>query len=90
MSKHDEIIDKIVERLRFQDEHGVDFHQEPYKGDFFRLFVEAAEEGDGLRADRLGGMIDARAPELLHGKNWALLRPAWPEWDYVWSRAKSR
>jgi hypothetical protein len=53
MSKHDEIVDKIVERLRFQDEHGVDFHQEPYKGDFFRLFVEAAEEGDGLRAARL-------------------------------------
>jgi hypothetical protein len=87
----DEVVDKIIEQLRLQDKHGGYFHQEPYKGDFFRLFVEAAETGDdGLRADRLTSMIDARAPEVIDGKNWPLLRAAWPEWDYAWSRAKSK
>jgi hypothetical protein len=35
---HDEVVDKIIEQLRFQDQQGGDFHQEPYKGDFFRLY----------------------------------------------------
>jgi hypothetical protein len=85
---HDKIVDDIIQLLRSQDEYGGYFHQEPYKGDFFRLFVVAAEEGEGLKADRLHSLIAARAPELFDGKNWPLLFAAWPEWDYVWSRAK--
>ncbi|SHG80788.1 hypothetical protein [Bradyrhizobium erythrophlei] len=85
---HENIADQIIDRLRFQDTQGGYFHQEPYKGDFFRLFVAAADEGNGLRADRLHGLVASRAPELLDGKNWPLLYAAWSEWDYAWSRAR--
>lgn len=81
-----EIVDKIIKQLRFNDERGGYFHQEPYKGDFFDLFVEASKEGDGLRADRMTSIIGARAPELFDGKNWPLLLAAWGEWDYVWDK----
>jgi hypothetical protein len=86
--KRDKVVDQIIGLLRSQDKHGGHFHQEPYKGDFFRLFVLANEEGSGLKADRLHNLIAARAPELFEGKNWPLLYAAWPEWDYAWSRAK--
>jgi hypothetical protein len=85
---HEEVVDQIIEQLKFQDKHGGYFHQEPYKGDFFRLFVAAAEEDNGLRADRLHSLVAARAPELFDGENWPLLYAAWPEWDYAWSQAK--
>jgi hypothetical protein len=86
--KHDKIVDQIIALLRSHDRHGGDFHQEPYKGDFFRFFVLSNEEGSGLKADRLHSLIAARAPELFDGKNWPLLYAAWPEWSYAWSRAK--
>jgi hypothetical protein len=85
---HDKVADEIIGLLKWQDEHGGYFHQEPYKGDFFRLFVAAVEEGAGLKADRLHSFVASRAPELFDGKNWPLLYAAWPEWDYAWSRAK--
>jgi hypothetical protein len=85
---HDKIVDQIITLLRSQDKHGGYFHQEPYKGDFFRLFVLANERGAGLKADRLHSLIAARAPELFDGWNWPLLYAAWPEWEYAWSRAK--
>jgi hypothetical protein len=84
---HDKIVDQVIKLLRSQDKHGGHFHQEPYKGDFFRLFVLANERGPGLKADRLHSLVAQRAPELLEGKNWHLLYAAWPEWDYAWSRA---
>ncbi|SDJ47149.1 hypothetical protein SAMN05216338_105064 [Bradyrhizobium sp. Rc2d] len=87
---HSEIVDKIIEQLRIQDKNGGYFHQEPYKSDFFRLFVEAAEEGDGLRADRLWSLVGERAPELFNGNTWPLLLDAWPEWDYAWSYVRWR
>jgi len=86
--KHDEIIEQIITLLRSHEKHGGYFHREPYKGDFFRLFVLANERGAGLKADRLQSLIASRAPELFDGKNWPLLYAAWPEWDYAWSRAK--
>jgi hypothetical protein len=85
---HDKTVDEIISLLRRQDKQGGFFHQEPYKGDFFRLFVAAANEGEGLRADRLHGIIASRAPELFDGKNWPLLFAAWPQWDYAWYHAK--
>jgi hypothetical protein len=85
---HNKTIDEIISLLRHQDKYGGYFHQEPYKGDFFRLFVAAAGEGKGLRADRLHSIVSSRAPELFDGKNWPLLFAAWPEWDYAWSHAK--
>jgi hypothetical protein len=60
--KRDKVVDQIIGLLRSQDKHGGHFHQEPYKGDFFRLFVLANEEGSGLKADRLHNLIAARAP----------------------------
>jgi len=85
---HGKIVDEIIGLLRRQDEQGGFFHQEPYKGDFFRLFVAATGEGNGLRADRLHDIIASRAPELFDGENWPLLFAAWSEWDYAWSRAR--
>jgi hypothetical protein len=85
---HEKVVDRIIDQLRFQDAHGGYFHQEPYKGDFFRLFVAATEEGDGLKADRLHSFVASRAPELFDGKNWPLLYAAWSEWDYAWAHAK--
>ena len=86
--EHDGVVDRIIDLLRSQDKQGGFLHQEPYKSDFFRLFVTAAGEGDGLRADRLHGIIASRAPDVFDGKTWPLLFAAWPEWDYAWSRAK--
>ena len=68
---HDKIVDQIITLLRSQDKHGGYFHQEPYKGDFFRLFVLATERGAGLKADRLHSLIAARAelsPNLGDGR----------------------
>jgi hypothetical protein len=42
---HDKIVDQVITLLRLQGKHGGHFHQEPYKGDFFRLFVLANERG---------------------------------------------
>src|ERR1017187_8046355 len=72
----DEIVDQIITLLRSHEKHGGYFHQEPYKGDFFRLFVLANECGAGLKADRLRSLIASRAPELFDGKNWPLLYAA--------------
>jgi hypothetical protein len=58
---HNKIVDQIITLLRSQDKHGGYFQQEPYKGDFFRLFVLANERGAGLKADRLHSLIAARA-----------------------------
>jgi hypothetical protein len=85
---HDEIVDKIVALLSSHDKYGGYFHREPYKSDFFRLFVLANERGTGLKAGRLHDLIAARAPEVFEGKNWPLLYAAWPEWEYAWSRFK--
>jgi hypothetical protein len=86
---HDKVVDEIIGLLRSQDKHGGYFHQEPYKGDFFRLFVLADEEGAGLKADRLHSLVASRTPELFDGRNLPLLYAAWPEWDYAWSHAKT-
>jgi hypothetical protein len=40
--KHDEIVEGVITLLRqHQDNLRGSFHQEPYKGDFFKLFAAA-------------------------------------------------
>src|ERR1700682_4205205 len=63
----DEIVDGIIRLLRARDELGGHFQQEPYKGDFFRLFVAASETGllkqsapKSLKLDSLISIISAR------------------------------
>jgi hypothetical protein len=85
---HEKIVDRIIDQLRFQDAHAGYFHQEPYKGAFFRLFVAAAEEGDGPKAYRLRSFVASRAPGIVRRNKLALLYAAWSEWDYVWAHAK--
>ena len=41
----DEIVSEIIQLIRTRDELGGYFQQEPYKGDFFRLFVAAFDAG---------------------------------------------
>ena len=72
---HEEITDQIVALLRPHDKHDGHFHQEPYKSDFFRLFVFANERGAGLKAARLHTLIAARAPEVFDGANWPCSTP---------------
>jgi hypothetical protein len=43
----DEIVNEIIRLIKTRDELGGHFQQEPYKGDFFRLFVAAFPAGDG-------------------------------------------
>jgi hypothetical protein len=85
---HDEIAEQIVALLRSHDKHGGHFHREPYKSDYFRLFVLASERGGGLKTARLDGMIAARAPDVFDGENWPSLYAAWQESEYAWSRLK--
>ena len=41
----DEIVDEIIRLIRTRDELGGYFQQEPYKGEFFQLFVAAWDAG---------------------------------------------
>ena len=91
----DEIVDGIIRLLRARDELGGHFQQEPYKGDFFRLFVAASEAGllkqsapKSLKLDSLISIISARDPDIFDGKTWPMFSAAWPEWDYAWTHAK--
>jgi hypothetical protein len=91
----DEIVNEIIKLLTTRDELGGYFQQEPYKGDFFRLFVAAYEAGllkdsaaKSLKHDSLVSIICARDPDVFDGKTWPMLSAAWPEWDYAWSHGK--
>ena len=91
----DEIVDEIIRLIRTRDELGGYFQQEPYKGDFFRLFVAAFDAGllrptapKSLKLDSLISIIGARDPDVFDGETWPMFSAAWPEWDYAWSRAK--
>jgi hypothetical protein len=91
----DEIVDEIIQLTRTRDELGGYFQQEPYKGDFFRLFVAAFDAGllkptapKSLKLDSLIDIIGVRDPDVFDGETWTMFSAAWPEWDYAWSRAK--
>ena len=40
-----EIVNEIIRLVRARDTNGGHFHDEPYKGDFFRLFIAAWDAG---------------------------------------------
>ena len=91
----DEIVNEIIRLIRTRDELGGYFQQEPYKGDFFRLFLAAVDAGllkptapKSLKLDSLISIIGTRDPDVFDGETWPMFSAAWPEWDYAWSRAK--
>jgi hypothetical protein len=90
----DEIVNEIIRLIRTRDQLGGHFQQEPYKGDFFRLFVAAFDAGllkasapKSLKLDSLISAISVRDPEISDGETWSIFSAAWPEWDYAWSHA---
>ena len=91
----DEIVTEIIRLIRIRDELGGHFQQEPYKGDFFRLFVAACNAGlmkqsapRSLKLDSLISIISARERVVFDGETWRMFSAAWPEWDYAWAHAK--
>ena len=92
MSK--ESIVQALEVLLRQHKTGVrgSAQQEPYKGDFFRQFAEAFNEGlfdhsaqsDLLTPDALLDSLTSRSPELLKLDAWHTLHACWREWAYAW------
>ena len=91
----DEIVAEIIRLIRTRDELGGYFQQEPYKGDFFQLFVAAWDAGlfrptapRSLRLESLTSIIQARDPDVFDGETWPMLSAAWPEWQYAWAHAK--
>jgi hypothetical protein len=78
------------------DTNGGHFHDEPYKGDFFRLFIAAWDAGllkrtgpKSLKLDSLISIVGDRDPAIFDGETWLMFCAAWPEWDYAWSQAKA-
>jgi hypothetical protein len=91
----DEIVNEIIRLIRTRDELGGHFQQEPYKGDFFQLFVAAWDAGlfshtapRSLKLDSLTSIIEARDPGVFDGETWPRFAIAWPEWQYAWVHAK--
>jgi hypothetical protein len=91
-----EIVNEIIRLVRARDTNGGHFHDEPYKGDFFRLFIAAWDAGllkrtgpKSLKLDSLISIIGDRDPAIFDGETWLMFCAAWPEWDYAWSQAKS-
>jgi hypothetical protein len=95
MVSTNEIVDPVIELLRQHNENlrGT-IHQEPYKGDFFRLFADAFNSGmmsryhDCLYADALRDAINERAPDMLDTKTWHELYSMWSAWTYAWQHAE--
>ncbi len=99
----DEIINQIVEYLD-QHLHGMRgaMGQEPYKGDFFKLFEEAHRGGymyvsssPRLTADGLIDPVRARwftSDEDDEQREQLLhqLMAMWGEWRYAWDRLENR
>jgi hypothetical protein len=89
----EEILVKIEELLR-QHKEGLrgSIHQEPYKGDFFRLFAAAYNGGlmdspshsGYLSADAMIDALASRAPDLNDQKTCENLYTFWLEWTYAW------
>ena len=91
-----EIVNEIIRLVRARDTNGGHFHDEPYKGDFFRLFIAAWDAGllkrtgpKSLKLDSLIRIIGDRDPAIFDGETWLMFCAAWPEWDYAWSQAKA-
>lgn len=69
-------------------------HQEPYKGDFFRLFATAFNAGliespgqpGHLSADALTDILSEKFPETVDNETFHNLHTFWQEWTYAWKR----
>ena len=96
----DEIIKRIIDYLdgHLGGSRG-SMHQEPYKGDFFKLFREAYDNGyfdessrPGLRGDALREKIIERwftGGDATDEKRWELMNEfsvTWDEWRYAWDQ----
>lgn len=94
---HSEIVDALIQYLRETREGRVRgiMGQEPYKGDFFRIFSLAYRQGltshetapshQLLTGDALRQTIIERAPDLAQGGNeLSSLISLWHEWCYAW------
>jgi hypothetical protein len=88
-----EIVDTLGELLR-QHKDGLrgSIHQEPYRGDLFKLFAEAFNQGlittpsqpGYLSADALSDTLSERVPEILDSQPFRDLHTMWGEWTYAW------
>ena len=91
----DELVDQLITLLRqHKAEQRGSIHQEPYKGDFFRLFAVAYNAGmmrsdapKSARADALIVPFVSRAPELIEGPVWETFHQFWSDWTYAWDHA---
>ena len=89
----EEIIDGVIELLRRYKDVG-SIHQEPYKGDFFKLFAAAFNSGlmaspqpaGYLSADALSHVIVERDPDVAEDKIFPNVLTFWQEWTYAWQR----
>lgn len=92
----EEIIQRFLDLIKFHFEGGASVYQEPYKGDFFRLFKEAYRKGyiaDGsplLNADAFSELIASRWHTGDDEKDkqkiemaWKVLS-MWGPWTYAW------
>jgi hypothetical protein len=95
----EQIIDEFIALLRRHDTvvyRSASLHQEPYKGDFFKLFAAAYNAGlmkrnpepiPYLSADALTDIIVSRAPDIVDSENFRTVRSFWQEWTYAWERS---
>lgn len=92
----EEIITGLLKLIKHHFESGASVHQEPYKGDFFKLFKEAYhnryfENGHPiLTGDSLVDVIAARWHTGDENEDqpkrefaWKVLR-IWDQWRYAW------
>src|SRR6266404_5386183 len=84
----DEIVNEIIQLVRARDTNGGHFHQEPYKGDFFRLFIAAWDAGllkrtgpNTLKLDSLISIVGDRDPTIFDGETWLTVCLAARSWD---------
>jgi hypothetical protein len=93
----DAIVDSVTELLRGHEKDARGFsmrgsiHQEPYKGDFFRIFADSFNQsGKHLTADELADAVADREPELVADKTWQEMYRFWSEWTYAWKHLGMR
>jgi hypothetical protein len=92
---HNQIVNEIARLLRehIEGARGT-IHQEPYKGDIFRLFAAAFNAGliespgrsEYLSADALADILATQAPETVESESFHSLHTFWHEWTYAWRR----
>ena len=94
--EREEIIEGFLDLLKFHFKGGASVHQEPYKGELFKLFKEAYHNGyfetgsPILTGDSLVDVIAARwhpgyekEDELKREFAWKVLA-IWDQWQYAW------